>query len=201
VPQEAPDELVRLKPHRFPAVGAVDAIILPTECNRLVVGCNEAAVRDGDPEALEHPLIGKPGMGVEELQLAGGVRMHEHRQHLPPEQACQHVDMDKEVGARGDPSRMIEREPSTWHDHMHVRMVGERRAPGVQHGRDTDPGAEALGIGSDGERRLGRRLHQQVVDHTLVLVGDVTQLARQRVDDVKIRHRQQLRFAVGQPSA
>jgi Putative transposase len=34
-----------------------------------------------------------------------------------------------------------------------------------------DPGAEAPGIGGDGERRLGRRLHQEVVDHALVLVG------------------------------
>ena len=71
----------------------------------------------------------------------------------------------------------------------------------MQHGGDADPGAEALGIGGDGERRLGRRLHQQVVDHALVLVGDVAQLARQRVHDVKVRHRQQLGFAVGQPSA
>jgi hypothetical protein len=63
---------------------------------------------------------------------------------------------------------MIERESSAWHDHMHVRMMGECRAPAVQHGRDTDPGAEALGISSDGERRLGRCLHQQIVDHTLV---------------------------------
>src|SRR5438128_9787627 len=61
---------------------------------------------------------------------------------------------------RGDPSRIIEREPSTRHDHMHVPMMGECRAPRVQHGRDTDPRAEALGIGGDGERRLGRRLHQ-----------------------------------------
>ena len=61
--------------------------------------------------------------------------------------------------------------------------------------------AEALGIGGDGERCLGRCFHQQVVDHALVLVGDVTQLARQRVDDVKVRDGQQLRFAIGQPSA
>ena len=140
-------------------------------------------------------------MGVEEVQLAGVVRMHEHRQHLALEQARQHVDMHEEVGARGDPSRTVEREPSTRHDHMHVRMMGERRTPGVQHGRDTDPCAKALGISGDGERRLGRGLHQQVEDHTLVLVGDVAQLARQRVDDVKIRNRQELRFAVGQPSA
>ena len=79
--------------------------------------------------------------------------------------------------------------------------MGERRAPGVQHGGDAYPGAEAPGIGGDGERRLGRRLHQQVVDHALVLVGDVAQLARQRVDDVKVWDGQQLRFAVGQPSA
>jgi hypothetical protein len=47
-------------------------------------------------------------MGVEELQLPGVVRLHEHRQHLAAEQARQHVDMDEEVGARGDPSRVIE---------------------------------------------------------------------------------------------
>ena len=61
-------------------------------------------------------------------------------------------------------------------------------------GGDTDPRAEALGIACDGERRLGRCLHQQIIDHALVLVGDVTQLARQRVDDVKIRHWQELRL-------
>jgi hypothetical protein len=32
-------------------------------------------------EALEGALIGKPGMGVEELQLAGAVRIREHRKH------------------------------------------------------------------------------------------------------------------------
>ena len=80
-------------------------------------------------EPLECSLVGESGMGVEELQLAVVVRLHEHRQHLAAEQARQHVDMDEEVGARGDPSRVVEREPSTRHDHVHVRMMGERRAP------------------------------------------------------------------------
>jgi hypothetical protein len=71
----------------------------------------------------------------------------------------------------------------------------------MQHGGDTDPCADALGIGGDGERRLGRCLHQQVVDHALVLVGDVSQFARQRVHDVKVRHWQQLGFALGEPLA
>jgi hypothetical protein len=82
-----------------------------------------------------------------------------------------------------------------------VATKPERRAPGVQHGGDADPRTEAPGVGGDGKRRLGCRLHQQVVDHALVLVGNVTQLARQRVHDVEVRYRQQLRLAIGQPSA
>src|SRR5215813_6576792 len=58
----------------------------------------------------------------------------------------------------------------------------------VQHGGDTDPRTEALGISGNSQRCLGRGLHQQVIDHALVLVGDVTQLARQRIDDVKVRY-------------
>jgi len=37
-----------VKPHRLPAARAANAIVLPAERNRTVVGCNEAAVRDGD---------------------------------------------------------------------------------------------------------------------------------------------------------
>ena len=48
-----------------------------------------------------------------------------------------------------------------------------RRAPGVEHGGDADAGAEVLGVGGDGDQRLGRGLEQQVVDDGLVLVGDV----------------------------
>src|SRR5215831_9361548 len=120
----------RSEPHRLPAVGAADAIVLATERNRFAAGCNEAAVRDGDPmgvtgeiaqhllwpcewrlavdppldtpqrgdEALERSLVGKSGVGVEELQRAGVMRLHEHRQHLAAEQAREYVDMNEEVG-------------------------------------------------------------------------------------------------------
>ena len=51
-------------------------------------------------------------------------------------------------------------------------MMGQRRAPGVQHGGEADAGAEMLGIGGDGRQRLGRRLEQQIVDGGLVLERD-----------------------------
>ena len=71
----------------------------------------------------------------------------------------------------------IERDAAARHDHVHVRMMGHRRAPGVQHGGDADAGAEVLGIGGDGEHGLGGGLEQQIVDHRLVLVGDVARSA------------------------
>ena len=50
-------------------------------------------------------------------------------------------------------------------------------------------GAEMLRIGRDRERRLGRRLEQEVVDDALVLIGDVGNRRRQRVDDVEVAAR------------
>ena len=78
-------------------------------------------------------------------------------------------------------------------------MVGHRRAPAVEHGGDADAGAEVLGIGGDGEQRLGRGAEQQVVDHRLVLVGDGGDLGRQREDEVEVADRQQIGLARGEP--
>ena len=45
-------------------------------------------------------------------------------------------------------------EAAAGHDHVHVRMVGERRAPGMENRQDADAGAEMLGIGRDRQHRL-----------------------------------------------
>ena len=103
--------------------------------------CTSGSVRGGDgdiptysaldapqrgDEALERGLVGEPGMRVEERQLAGVVRIREHRQHPAAEQAGQQVDVHEEVGAAGDPSRPVGREPSAGHDHVHVRIYAAR---------------------------------------------------------------------------
>src|SRR5208337_2741975 len=68
--------------------------------NRMRETCTSGSVRGGDgniptysaldapqwgDEALERVLVGEPGMRVEERQLAGVVRIGEHRQHLAAE--------------------------------------------------------------------------------------------------------------------
>lgn len=41
--------------------------------------------------------------------------------------------------------------PPPGNNHVHMRVVRHRRAPGVKHGGDADAGAEVPGIGGDGQ--------------------------------------------------
>ena len=80
-------------------------------------------------------------------------------------------------------------------------MLRHRRSPGMEHGGDAEAGAEVLGVGRDRHHRLGRRTEQQVIDHRLVLPGDVRDLGRQGEDDMEVADRQQVGLALGQPGA
>ena len=82
---------------------------------------------------------------------------------------------------------------------MHMRMMLEVLAPGVQDGGDADVGAEVLGIGRNGGERLGCGREQQSIDLGLVLVGDGAERGRQREHHMEVRHRQQFSLARRQP--
>jgi hypothetical protein len=72
-------------------------------------------------------------------------------------------------------------------------MMGHRTSPGVQHRRDCDPRPQVFGIGRDRQHRLGGRPEQQIVDHRLVLIGDIADRRRQGEHDMEVRHGQKLR--------
>ena len=67
----------------------------------------------------------------------------------------------------------VERDAAARYDDMDVRMMCERRSPGVQHGGEPDARAEMLGVGCNGDQGLGRDLEQQVIDDRLVVIGDI----------------------------
>ena len=64
--------------------GEIAQHLLRSRERRLAIDDPLDAPQWGD-EALERLLVGEPGMGVEEPQLAGVVRIGEHRQHLAAE--------------------------------------------------------------------------------------------------------------------
>ena len=69
----------------------------------------------------------------------------------------------------------------------------------MEHGGEADAGAEMARIGRDGQHRLGGGAQEQIIDHRLVLPGDVGHPGRQREHDVEIAHRQQVGLARGEP--
>ena len=69
----------------------------------------------------------------------------------------------------------------------------------MQHGGDTDVGAEMLGIGRDRQHGLGGGLEQQVIDDRLVVVGEIGDGRRQSEDDMEVADRQQVRLTLGEP--
>src|SRR5262249_42123017 len=136
---------------------------------------------------------------AEELQLSGLVSRCKLLQDQPSEQAREHAHGQEEVWLAGDPPRPVKRDSATRHDHGNMWMMGERRTPGVQDGKNAYAGAKMFGIGRDGKHGLGRSLEQDAIDHGLVLVSDVGDLSWQREYDVEVRERQEFLLALFQP--
>jgi hypothetical protein len=78
-------------------------------------------------------------------------------QHEPPEKPRQHPDRQEEAppaAPAGNEAFPVKGETAAGHDHMHMRMVRERRAPSVEHGGHADARTQMLGIGGNGEHGL-----------------------------------------------
>src|ERR1017187_9297798 len=69
----------------------------------------------------------------------------------------------------------------------------------MEHRREADPDAQALGIGRDRQHRLGRNLEQKIVDDGFVLVSGGPDLPRQREHHVEVRDAQQFGLALLHP--
>ncbi len=121
-------------------------------------------------------------------------------QEAPSEPACEDAHGQQEVGpTTGNPALPVEGDPTPRDDGMDMGMMGQRRAPGVEHRGEADAGAEAFGVGGDGDQGLGGRPEQDVVDHRLVVIGDVGDLGRDGEHDVEVGHGQKLGLACREP--
>ena len=93
VQEKAPDELVRVKPHRLPAARTVDAIVFPAERDAGVVGCNEA-VRDGDPVGVTRKIAqhmlrsGERGLAIDDHLMRRSGAMKRLKVVLSASPAC-----------------------------------------------------------------------------------------------------------------
>ena len=87
---------------------------------------------------------GQRSLRPEEDEPALRVGGSELFQHQPAEQPREHADGQEEARPARYPLASVWRDPAARDDHVQVRMVGERRAPGVQPER----GSWVLGYGA-----------------------------------------------------
>ena len=82
---------------------------------------------------------------------------------------------------------------------MHVRVVFEVLAPGVQDGQEPDLGPQVLRVGGDLLQGLGGGTEQDPVDFPRILLGDRAEHRRECQDHVKVFNGQQLSFSCLHP--
>ena len=81
----------------------------------------------GEP-LREGVSIGQLSQIAEEGQLPCAMQIHQPVQKQAPEQPRQHPHMQEEPGFTSDPLRTVGRQAAARHDHVDVRMVGQRGA-------------------------------------------------------------------------
>ena len=121
-------------------------------------------------------------------------------EETPPKQAREDPHREEEARFAGDPALPVGRQAATGDDPVHMRMMGQRRAPGVQDQGQADARTQMSRVGGDGLQGLGRDLKQQAVEHGLVGVGDVADGCRQGEDDMVVLDRQQVDLARLEPT-
>src|ERR1700684_424944 len=144
--------------------------------NRMRETCKSGSVRGGDGDiptysafgaaqrrerGVEAALVGERGKIGEEDETPGRMQGCEPFEEEPAKETRQHPHGQEEAGLAGDPARTVRRQGAAGNDDVDVRMVGQRRAPGVQYGAEADARAQMLRVGGDGGQRLGGGPEQQ----------------------------------------
>ena len=168
----------------------------------------EGALGVDDPLTLtqRHEPVGE-GIGIsqievlaEELQLTIKMEVHKLFKEAAPEKTRQHPDREEEPRLARHPAVGIRCEAAAGHDAMHVRMMRQGRAPGVQHQVRADPGTQVLRIGGDRAQRLGGDVEQKSINDLLVGIGDGADRRWQGEHHVVIRHGQEVRLSFFEPA-
>ena len=165
-------------------VGEGDAVSVAAEVFEHGVGSGEGwldmdvpvEITQGSQVGVKGFVIGEFLVAAEEVEtmlVVGPVQLFEQQVPEPPRE---HFVGQQVAGTAGDPARAVEGDAAAGDDTVDMGMMGHCRAPGVENGGDAEFGAQAFGISGDRVQGLGRGLEHEVVDHGLVLPGDVGDL-------------------------
>ena len=120
-------------------------------------------------------------VAISELQL-----FEETAAEIP----CQHLDWCEEGAAAGFPLAGADIEAGIGDHRVSVWVPQDFLIPRMQHHGAADAGAEALGVGGNGDQGFGCHPHQDGQYRLAIGVGQFGDRLRQREHDMEIRRRQ-----------
>ena len=174
------------------------------EVGKHASGVGERPLAVDDPLPLEEPrhqlvqraVGGKVGCAASQLERR---RQRPHAlQQLGAEDLGHRLDRREELAA-GPPPRAAIGQPSRRHHHVHVRVVLQLAAPGVQHGDGPGPGTQPLWVVRERGHRRPRAAEQQPVHLALVAPEDAVQLMGNGEHDVVVADVQKVAALAGHP--
>ena len=216
VPEHAGDELLGIEAQGFAAVVTVvdvaEADRAEVEIERSIV--RQRTARDVAGQVQRHaaamgvgftdldvpvqPVVACDGATPMKLILLGrqvqqpGIQSAPQvGEELAAEQVLERLDGDEEVGARGAPLALAV-DAAGAGQAVHVRVVVERSAPGVQRHQQARHGAEVARHGTQFEHALAGAVEEKLVHPRAVELPQCDERMRQREDQVEVRAGQQL---------
>src|ERR1700691_5894140 len=150
-------------------VGDGDTMRVASEIVQHVLGAAERRLGIHNPilpiklahETGEVLLLMKRSALAEEAQLAAGKKPSQSSDKLPAKNATEHLDREKEVGTRSDPTGVVWSEATSRNHAVDVRMRGEGLSPGVQNRKKSQLCAEVLRSSGNVEYCGGTGLEEQ----------------------------------------
>ena len=223
VPEQAGDEFVDGEVAGFELAVAVVAVVetddVVGEVEAVIVGQRAALDVAGEVEGhavavgiglgdldvpVAAPLVGDDGQPVVggqqvgQLQASCAQRVLECAEKLAAKQCLQGFEGEEEILASGLPLVVRGKAPGG-HQAVHVGVVAQGAAPGVQGHEQAGHGTEEFGVGAEFEQAVAGAVEQQLGHGNAVELPEREEFVRQGEDHVKVRTRQQLGQLGGQP--
>ena len=131
---------------------------------------------------------------VDELAVEAQFGFGELFEKEPAEESRQDTNAEKEVLATAHPSLLSGVDATAGDDAVHMRMMHQVLAPGVQDREEADAGTQVSGVAGNGEQCFGTGIEQDVIDGLFVLQRQLGDCRRQCEDEVIVSGWQQFSF-------
>jgi hypothetical protein len=135
-----------------------------------------------------------------EMQLATLEGLLEPNDELATKNSRQHLEGKEETILRFYLVRVIETQPASGNDAMHMGMQGELLTPGMQDAEEANFRAEVPGIASHFQKSFRTGAKQQAIEKFFVLQRQACELCRKREDHMDVVRREKFLLTRSDPT-